>query len=86
MATTRTALVTGGASGLGAAAAKRLRADGLQVTTLDLINADVTADVADFGPACCEIAESLLGSGDDHESVYAHRSSAIPRIPGLGAC
>jgi hypothetical protein len=27
----------------------------------------------------------LLGSGD-HKSVYAHRSSAIPRIPGLGAC
>ena len=47
MATTRTALVTGGASGLGAAAAKRLRAEGLQVTTLDLINADVTADVTD---------------------------------------
>jgi len=47
MATTRTALVTGGARGLGAAAATRLRADGLQVTTLDLINADVTADVAD---------------------------------------
>jgi len=47
MATTRTALVTGGASGLGAAAATRLRAEGLQVTTLDLINADVTADVAD---------------------------------------
>ena len=47
MATTRAALVTGGASGLGAAAATRLRADGLQVTTLDLINADVTADVAD---------------------------------------
>jgi len=47
MATTRTALVTGGASGLGAAAAKRLRAEGLQVTTLDLISADVTADVTD---------------------------------------
>jgi len=47
MATTRTALVTGGASGLGAAAAKRLRAEGLQVTTLDLSHADVTADVAD---------------------------------------
>ena len=47
MAATRTALVTGGASGLGAATATRLRADGLQVTTLDLINADVTADVAD---------------------------------------
>src|ERR1700685_4568837 len=45
---TRTALVTGGASGLGAATAVRLRADGLAVTTLDLAGkADVTADVTD---------------------------------------
>jgi 2-dehydro-3-deoxy-L-rhamnonate dehydrogenase (NAD+) len=43
----RTALVTGGASGLGAASAERLRADGLQVTTLDLRGADVAADVTD---------------------------------------
>src|ERR1700761_1043311 len=44
----RTALVTGGASGLGAATAARLRADGLTVTTLDLTGeADVTADVTD---------------------------------------
>ena len=47
MTTTRTALVTGGASGLGAATAERLRAEGLQVTTLDLAGADVSADVAD---------------------------------------
>jgi NAD(P)-dependent dehydrogenase (short-subunit alcohol dehydrogenase family) len=48
MATSRTALVTGGASGLGAAAAERLRADGLTVITLDLgAGADVTADVTD---------------------------------------
>jgi 2-dehydro-3-deoxy-L-rhamnonate dehydrogenase (NAD+) len=39
--------VTGGASGLGAAAAERLRADGLTVTTLDLRGADVPADVTD---------------------------------------
>jgi 2-dehydro-3-deoxy-L-rhamnonate dehydrogenase (NAD+) len=45
--TTRTALVTGGASGLGAATAERLRADGLSVTTLDLRGADITADVTD---------------------------------------
>ncbi|MFF3373895.1 SDR family NAD(P)-dependent oxidoreductase [Streptomyces sp. NPDC002680] len=45
--TTRTALVTGGASGLGAAGAARLRADGLKVTTLDLSGADVCADVTD---------------------------------------
>ena len=45
--TTRSALVTGGASGLGAATAERLRADGLSVATLDLRGADITADVTD---------------------------------------
>jgi NAD(P)-dependent dehydrogenase (short-subunit alcohol dehydrogenase family) len=45
---TRTALVTGGASGLGAATAARLRAEGLAVTTLDVSGpADVIADVTD---------------------------------------
>jgi 3-oxoacyl-[acyl-carrier protein] reductase len=44
----KSALVTGGASGLGAASAARLRADGLTVTTLDLRGeADVIADVTD---------------------------------------
>lgn len=43
----RTALVTGGARGLGAAAAERLRADGLKVTTLDLGEADVCVDITD---------------------------------------
>ncbi|MFJ3772383.1 SDR family NAD(P)-dependent oxidoreductase [Streptomyces sp. NPDC090075] len=43
----RTALVTGGARGLGAAAAERLRADGLKVTTLDLGDADVCVDITD---------------------------------------
>jgi NAD(P)-dependent dehydrogenase (short-subunit alcohol dehydrogenase family) len=47
LTTTRTALVTGGASGLGAATAERLRAEGLKVVTLDLHGADVTADVTD---------------------------------------
>jgi NAD(P)-dependent dehydrogenase (short-subunit alcohol dehydrogenase family) len=45
--TVRTALVTGGGSGLGAAAARRLRADDLVVITVDLSGADVTADVTD---------------------------------------
>jgi 2-dehydro-3-deoxy-L-rhamnonate dehydrogenase (NAD+) len=47
MTTSRTALVTGGASGLGAATAERLRADGLTVITLDLADADVVCDVTD---------------------------------------
>ena len=49
----RTALVTGGASGLGAAAAARLRADGLAVTTMDVSGpADVIADVTDEAALC----------------------------------
>jgi NAD(P)-dependent dehydrogenase (short-subunit alcohol dehydrogenase family) len=45
---THTALVTGGASGLGAACAARLRAEGLAVTTLDVSDqADILADVTD---------------------------------------
>ncbi len=47
--TTRSALVTGGAGGLGAATAERLRADGVKVTTLDIAphGADIRADITD---------------------------------------
>ncbi|NDH64907.1 MAG: SDR family oxidoreductase [Microbacteriaceae bacterium] len=46
---TRTALVTGGLSGLGAAAAKRLREDGVKVFTVDIADgADFQMDVTDF--------------------------------------
>jgi 2-dehydro-3-deoxy-L-rhamnonate dehydrogenase (NAD+) len=48
MTTSRTALVTGGASGLGAASAQRLRTDGLTVITLDVAEgADIITDVTD---------------------------------------
>jgi 3-oxoacyl-[acyl-carrier protein] reductase len=47
MTVARRALVTGGASGLGAATVERLRGDGLEVVALDLAGADVAADVTD---------------------------------------
>lgn len=44
----RRAVITGGASGLGAASAARLRADGVDVVTLDIAgDADVQVDVTD---------------------------------------
>ena len=53
----RTALVTGGASGLGAAAAERLHRDGLRVVTLDLRDADVIADLADDASLAASLGE-----------------------------
>jgi 3-oxoacyl-[acyl-carrier protein] reductase len=48
MTDVRVAVITGGASGLGLAAAKRLRADGLDVITVDLdASADYQVDVSD---------------------------------------
>ncbi len=47
MALPRHALVTGGASGIGAATSARLRAAGVSVVTADLTGADERVDVAD---------------------------------------
>ena len=59
----RRALVTGGASGLGAATAHRLRQDGVEVVTLDRDpSADVVADVADAERMSDAVAE--LGQVD----------------------
>ena len=56
-ATSRRALVTGGASGLGAEAATRLRADGLHVVTLDIAgDVDVHADVTDESAVAAAVA------------------------------
>lgn len=56
-------MITGGLSGLGAAAATRLRADGVQVHTIDLADdADVRADVSD--PAEVRSAAEALGPVD----------------------
>jgi NAD(P)-dependent dehydrogenase (short-subunit alcohol dehydrogenase family) len=59
MTTSRTALVTGGASGLGAATAPRLRDDGLTVVTLAVAEgADITVDVID-DPALRAAADGI---------------------------
>jgi 3-oxoacyl-[acyl-carrier protein] reductase len=53
------AVITGGTSGLGAAAAERLRADGVEVITIDLaVGADHRVDVADE-TAVAAVAEAI---------------------------
>jgi 3-oxoacyl-[acyl-carrier protein] reductase len=61
MTTRRTAVVTGGAGGLGAATAIRLREDGLRVIMIDLSGADVDADVTDEH-AMTKVAEEIGAS------------------------
>lgn len=59
----RTALITGGASGLGAAAAEKLRRDGLNVVTCDIAGApDITLDVTD--PVQFEQTVRIVGPVD----------------------
>lgn len=59
----RTALVTGGARGLGSATAERLRADGIRTVTLDIAGeADILVDITDEAALASAAAE--IGSID----------------------
>jgi len=63
MGMSRTAVVTGGASGLGRASAERLAQDGVDVVTLDIAaGADIIADVRD--PAAVGAAAQRTGPVD----------------------
>jgi 2-dehydro-3-deoxy-L-rhamnonate dehydrogenase (NAD+) len=53
----RTALVTGGASGIGLACAARLAEDGFEVVTADLAGGDLRLDVTDAGRVAAAVEE-----------------------------
>ena len=60
------ALITGGASGIGAAIAERFRAEGATCTTADLAGGDLTVDIRDGAAvrACVEAAVDAMGGLD----------------------
>ena len=78
-AVSRTALITGGMSGLGAAAATRLRADGVKVFTVDIAaGADFQIDVTDHA------AVANLPSQLPHIDILITSAGIVgPNIPLL---
>jgi NAD(P)-dependent dehydrogenase (short-subunit alcohol dehydrogenase family) len=75
----KVALVTGGASGIGAATARRLSAEGASVIVVDS-NADAAAALADSlpGPALALLAD--VGSEDDVEKAIGRAVEQFGRV------
>ncbi|MDQ1466021.1 MAG: hypothetical protein QOH10_436 [Actinomycetota bacterium] len=83
MTTTRTTVVTGSASGMGAATKARLEADGQRVIGIDVRDADVIADlgsVAGRQAAVAEVAE-LAGGAIDGLVTWAGLAG-LTGVPG----
>ena len=80
-APTRTAIVTGGARGIGAAIARRLSADGLNVAVLDLDEAGAKAVAASIA----EAGGKAIGVAADVSDEDAVRVAVEQVASGLGA-
>lgn len=75
----RTYVVTGSASGIGAATAELLQERGFRVIGVDLAGADVTADLSTADGRSRAVAEVLAASGGSVDAVVAAAGIAAPK-------
>ena len=79
----RVALVTGGASGIGAATVERLRAGGAEVHVFDLANGDDVRDSAQLDAAVASYAYPdtyRAWPGPNSNTFLAHLGRAMPEL------
>lgn len=77
--TMRTYVVTGSASGIGAATAELLRERGHKVIGVDLRNAEVNADLSTAAGRASAIADTLLASAGKIDAVIAAAGVSAPK-------
>lgn len=78
-------IVTGGASGIGAAVAKKIVADGGHVGIID-INAQAARDLAiELGDRACAVSADALDESDMRQK-HADLATHLPQINGLVNC
>ena len=72
-------LITGGASGIGAACAARAREDGYEPIVIDRVGGDITADLSDPEATAKALATALEGGPDHATRQQCRRGCAPPR-------
>ena len=75
----RTYVVTGSASGIGAATAELLRERGHRVVGVDLRNAEVNADLATAAGRAAAISETLAATGGKIDAIVAAAGVSAPK-------
>ena len=74
----RTVVVTGAASGIGAATKRRLEADGVRVIGVDLAGSDVDADLSTPAGRSAMVEAVRAASGGAIDGIVANAGSAAP--------